>query len=328
MRKIFTFFLALAASVGTIFATEGALNGKFTVNADGDQIVFSKGNLQYKPSTETWRFAESQLTALGQVNTNISVSTYDGWLDLFGWGTGDNPTNYSTNWQDYPTYREWGNHPIENGGNAADLWYTLTKDEWDYIFCKRDNAASLFGLGSVDGVSGLIILPDNWTNPDGITFQPSTSNGLTLNNDYFRNTGGKNFEHNQLSSGQWQAMEEKGAVFLPAAGYRWDNEVTMTDTDLGNLGHYWAATPNDNWQGYELYFDAYELSPQNKNSRIHGLAVRLVQSAEINTAGFEHVNHQSSIINHKFIKSGQLFIQQGDKTYNAHGARAKNRYNN
>ena len=97
----------------------------------------------------------------------------------------------------------------------------------------------------------------------------------------------------------------------------------MTDTDLGNLGHYWAATPNDNWQGYELYFDAYELSPQNKNSRIHGLAVRLVQSAEINTAGFEHVNHQSSIINHKFIKSGQLFIQQGDKTYNAQGARVK-----
>lgn len=41
------------------------------------------------------------------------------------------------------------------------------------------------------------------------------------------------------------------------------------------------------------------------------------------TTSVEQLNHQSAIVNHKFIKSGQLFIQQGDKTYNAQGVRVK-----
>ena len=41
------------------------------------------------------------------------------------------------------------------------------------------------------------------------------------------------------------------------------------------------------------------------------------------TTSVEQLNHQSAIVNHKFIKSGQLFIQQGDKTYNAQGVRVE-----
>lgn len=80
---------------------EGAINGLFTINENGDQVYFSKGNLQYQASTSTWRFAENQWdyvgtqnppwgdaggTVSGSDNANIS-ETYSGWIDLFVWGT-------------------------------------------------------------------------------------------------------------------------------------------------------------------------------------------------------------------------------------------------
>ena len=43
----------------------GAINGLFTINDNGDQVYFSRGNLQYKPSTNTWRFAENQWDLCG-----------------------------------------------------------------------------------------------------------------------------------------------------------------------------------------------------------------------------------------------------------------------
>ena len=55
----------------------------FTINANGDKIFFSQGNLQYQASTNTWRFAEHQYDLIGSDNSNIS-STYSGWIDLFG----------------------------------------------------------------------------------------------------------------------------------------------------------------------------------------------------------------------------------------------------
>lgn len=315
MRKIFLIITTALYCVG-IWATEGALSGRFTINAAGEQIVFSQGNLQYNASTQTWRFADTQLTALGAANTHISDVSYTGWLDLFGWGTGSNPTNYSTAWQDYPAYSEWGESAISNGGNTPNQWRTLTKGEWNYLFFKRANATSLFGLGQVEDVKGLILLPDNWTTPAGVSFHNGKSKGLVAKTDYYANSDGKNYLHNAFTSAQWAQMESAGAVFLPAAGFRWDNEVYMEDSDLDCMGYYWSSTPYENWEGYELYFDGYELSPQNKNSRIHGQAVRLVQDADLSTR-CEIVNQQSSC--RKFIKDGQLCIERDGKTYNTQG---------
>lgn len=321
MRKIFLFITAMLYCVST-WATEGALPGRFTINARGEQIVFSQGNLQYNASTQAWRFADNQLTALGVANANITEASYTGWLDLFGWGTGTNPTHYSTDWQDYPKFSEWGENAISNGGNTSSQWRTLTNKEWDYLFFKRANATSLFGLGQVDGIKGLILLPDNWTNPEGISFYTGISKGLVAKTDYYANTDGKNYKHNEYTSAQWIQMENAGAIFLPAAGYRWDNEVYMEDSDLDYMGYYWSSTPYDNWEGYELYFDAYELSPQNKNSRIYGQAVRLVQNTNL-SSGDNIVSFQTSF--RKFIKDGQLCIERAGSTYNAQGVKLLSR---
>ena len=51
------------------------------------RVVFSPGNLQYNASTDTWRFALHQWEYIGETNKNILSKTYDGWIDLFGWGT-------------------------------------------------------------------------------------------------------------------------------------------------------------------------------------------------------------------------------------------------
>ena len=43
----------------TIVAPEGAVDGLFSVS-ENTKVFFSQGNLQYQPSTHTWRFADEQ----------------------------------------------------------------------------------------------------------------------------------------------------------------------------------------------------------------------------------------------------------------------------
>jgi hypothetical protein len=87
---------------------------------------------------------------------------------MFGWGTGDNPTNYSEYDGDYQTFVDWGTNKI--GCDTPNTWRTLTYDEWYYILFVRENADGLCGIACVDGVNGLILLPDDWTGVDGLSF--------------------------------------------------------------------------------------------------------------------------------------------------------------
>ncbi|MBO7529042.1 MAG: hypothetical protein J6T37_04115 [Bacteroidales bacterium] len=57
------------------------VDARFSVS-DEMQVCFSKGNLQYQPSTNTWRFTEHQWDICGHHNSNISQH-YSGWIDLF-----------------------------------------------------------------------------------------------------------------------------------------------------------------------------------------------------------------------------------------------------
>ncbi len=254
----------------------GVLPGEFTINTNGDQIVFSQGNLQYQATTDTWRFAINQYDFVGAGNANIS-DTYDGWIDLIQWGAGNNPTTTAT--YKYQTFVEFGSHPISNGGNVADAWRTLTKDEWVYIFRDRTNAESLFAFGSVNGVNGLIILPDNWTTPDGLTFSPSTEHGLTwLTSDgYYKSNTADGFSHNVYTLEQWTTMENQGAVFLPAAGIRYIGTKNLQK--LGTEGYYWSSDKTSSDHAYVAGFGANILNPQHNGMQDYGQSIRLVQAA-------------------------------------------------
>ena len=240
-------------------SVDGMLPGAFSVSAT-QQVHFSQGNLQYQASTNTWRFAEHQYDYVGSANSNIN-STYSGWIDLFGWGTGNNPTLASINYRDYSTFVDWGSNAIINGGNAANQWRTLTQSEWDYLFNSRTNASSKWGTGIINGVSGLIILPDSWTLPSGCSFTAG-----------FANSYG-DWTHNSYILAQWAEMEAAGAVFLPAAG----NRIGIGVESVGDRGYYWSSSPDDEVIAYFMNFYSNYLNAANYGSRSSGFSVRPVQ---------------------------------------------------
>lgn len=270
-RLLISMLTLLCCCTGTWASSiPGALSGRFTINASGEKVVFSQGNLQY---VGTWQFAENQWDC-------FSTSQYNDHRDLFGWGTGDAPNKVSDNNGDYGTFTDWGTNAITNGGNTENSgWRTLTKDEWVYLFYSRENAATLFGFGSVNGMNGLIILPDNWTTPEGASFTASTTLGLTNQGSYYHNDNNDNYSHNTYTAEQWAVMESAGAVFLPAAAYRHWVDSSIKYTDLG--GFYWSSTPYDSDKAYYLNFYYNDLDPQFNEMRYGGRPVRLVKDYQL-----------------------------------------------
>lgn len=247
----------------------GAIRGLFTINANGDQVFFSKGNLQYNLGTSEWRFAEHQYDILGfENNSQITYNSSTSWIDLFGWGTGDNPTNISQDTADYAVFVDWGDNAIGNGGNQSGRWHTLSSEEWAYLFEGRIDAAYKYGIANVNDIGGLVILPDNWICPSGLTFNSGFS---PVEGDW---------SHNNYTISQWQIAEESGAVFLPAAGCR---EAIMgpggsifDSWGQNHFGVYWSFESMCNTAKY-FQFDSKELNPQNsQHNSNHGLSVRLV----------------------------------------------------
>ena len=89
MKKLFFLFVAVLCCTLTIQATEGALPGAFTINANGDKIQFSRGNLEFNATLGshatvngtaqgTWRFAENQWETISKEDNNQASSTFDG----------------------------------------------------------------------------------------------------------------------------------------------------------------------------------------------------------------------------------------------------------
>ncbi|MCR5050721.1 MAG: hypothetical protein K6A36_06510 [Paludibacteraceae bacterium] len=259
-----------------VHAVNGSLLKKFTVG-EGKQVIFSQGNLQYQASTNTWRFAENQYDIVGAGNVNIAAD-YDGWIDLFGWGTGNAPTQTSTSAADYASFTDWGINAISNGGDQTNFWRTLTKDEWDYLLRLRPNANNLVGAGTVAGVPGLIILPDVWEEGYWTTINSFEDLGINVSSIGYSCEEDTLFLQNIYDADYWTQMEYEGALFLPAAGHRDGIEVSA----VGSLGEYACSTPDtENEDGsYKLLFDNSAAHPNDPSTRHQGYSVRLVKDAE------------------------------------------------
>jgi hypothetical protein len=276
MKKIFLFIAALFAM--NVMASEGALKGVFSVSAD-KKVVFSQGNLQYQPSTSTYRFATNQYDYVGDdtqgnvyedgvksSNENFKRETYTGWGDLFCWGTGDRPWYHSETASEFTTFVDWGAQAISNGGNAANLWRTLTGEEWDYLGKTRPNASTLHCVAKVGDVNCHLLFPDNWTGVDGITLDFTTDE----------------CEDNSVTLTQWAELEAAGAVCLPLAGYGQMNIGTISVEEINSEGAYWSATaaPSGNSAWFLQIFSYDKICEIGGSmSKCDGAAVRLVQDA-------------------------------------------------
>lgn len=228
----------------------------FTVSKD-KKVRFSKGNLQYQASTNTWRFAESQLDYIGDDNKKISKK-YSGWIDLFVWGSGDNPTKKSNKITDYSiTFKDWGQNTISNGGGKK--WFTLSSQEWRYLLDTRNTKTGIrYARAEVNGVRGIILLPDNW---DKSYYELNDT-------DKFRSE----YYSNKISLSDWLAkLEANGAVFLPAAGIREGSEVRVA----GFCGNYWSSTWNSSTKAFRMSFGT-DMILGNDDFFYYGCSVRLV----------------------------------------------------
>ena len=280
---------------GTTYGNEDTIttagSHTFSVSAD-DSVIFSPGNLQWSANNGgstatthtvagggtaagTWRFAPNQWDTIGSGNTNIS-SSYSGWIDLFGWGTsgynqkypymtsttssdyGDGDTNISNTNYDWGVYNAIYN-PKTSTTDAPGTWRTLTKDEWVYLFDNRRTASGIrYARATVNGVPGLIIVPDNWSN--------ST---YALNSTNIYNAA---YTSNVINLATWTTLENAGCVFLPTSGSRFYTLVY----EVSESGYYWSATYYDSSDTYILYF-RLGTNPSYNGSRYNGKSVRLVR---------------------------------------------------
>lgn len=244
---------------------DGTLPGLFSVS-ETQQIRFSQGNLEYQPSSSTWRFGANQLTN-GTWYTGDDPYSVD-WISVFGWGTGNNPTLSSNDLSDYTEFVDWGTNAISNGGNEPNLWRTLSRSEMIYLFFTRTNSTNLstpnarFINGRVSGLDGRILFPNGYNHPASVP-EPD---GINRSN--------YSYSGNTYTQSQWAEMEQEGAVFLHSWYYV---EIIPGYTD--------ASVHDD--PGYLWTSDGYPFSPSGtifwpSYPKTYKLSVRLVQNANHN----------------------------------------------
>lgn len=297
----------------------GVLPGLFSVS-DSTRVRFSQGNLQYKPYFNQWRFAESQWDFVGgkmidiqtytvgtvyengvKCDNTLTGYTYNGWIDLFGWGTSGfdtgnqyyKPWNYMVSQVFDPYYGPYGNYDLTgefahsdwgvhnhiiNGGWGQ--WRTMSLEEFEYLLEQRSTPSGIrFAKATLAGICGMVILPDNW---DASTYPLSEPNENTSS---FANI---------ISAMEWiNVLEPAGAVFLPSAGTRlsyfsyetgyyipcYSNTSIYSGHGMGFIeGNYWTATQGIG-MGVASTLIIWDYLPlfNSEAGRSSGQSVRLVQ---------------------------------------------------
>lgn len=279
--------------------------GVFTINASGDKVRFAPGNLQYflgslGEDVSRWSFKAHQYdrsTSItsGYYSTSTTQPNKEGYIDLFGWGASGiegSATRYLP-WQyawtgsfredvgegNIPLTIDWGYNAIGNGGNAIGLWRTLTSDEWTYLWNTREveGFVNSVSRATVENIPGLIILPDNFVDP-----QTNSSASHTGFYPGPNSSSMASFTDNVYNGNGWAAMQTAGVVFLPACGYRSGSSLYKFSD---NYIWYWTATSVDgaNKQQANAMTNnntSAKPSASNAQSRLYGMPVRLVRDVE------------------------------------------------
>ena len=280
----------------TVKAVFEAPAGAFTVSDDDGRtkklIRFSPGNLYYDGKNSKWAFeanqydfrtfAEYDFTSGPSCingNYNTESGTPEGHWGLFSWVGKSSllstfPELYGVSTEsDNKYYGRFAGEALFNDWgiaiNGSGTWRTLTKNEWYYLFKERTAASKKCGPARVCGVPGYIILPDRFEDPK----KNNGSNSF----DYSNYNG---WDSNVYSSDGWEAMENNGAVFLPATACYRDGTYLHRESVYS---YYWSSTSyedEDVWDyAYSICFIDKEYGTESRK-RSHGNCVRLVMDVK------------------------------------------------
>ena len=282
-------FASLLAAIMAVVNLNAQTMPVFSVSGT-QQVYFAGGNLQYQASTDTWRFAPTQYTYSGKTINEAASGSYDGWIDLFGWGTSgyDDKYPYSKTINNTfyghgidsiaGTEYDWGVfNAIQGEEQQAGKWRTLTQKEWDYLLNIRPNHNNLRGQAVImqenDTTYGYVLLPDGW-NASRPAFHAVPNNWTS----------------NQYTVIQWDSLQNAGAVFLPSACSRYGNVVDCED----QFGFYWSSSSYSSVQyAYSFYFNGTDAAI-DYNERAMALSVRLA----INKEDKPVPTHATYVVNH------------------------------
>lgn len=220
--------------------------GKFTVNAKGKKVQFTKGNLYWDGSA--YHF---------EANQNDYPTSWDAnHVGHFFWTT-----------KASASYAEKYNVPNESesdvpffaqskGGLTVDGTsglFALSDAEWEYLLETRPKATNLCKYGVTVGSNKncLIIAPEGFAG--------------TLKSSY------------TLSE-----IEAFGLVCLPAAGGRDDSDFSYSSVYTDCKGYYWSSTPSSYISCWAYFLNFYydEFNPAAGSNRDCGRSVRLVRLAQ------------------------------------------------
>lgn len=226
------------------------------------------------------------------------------------WETSDDNSKYGPiyqsnggAWEGVSSW-DWGSNTIyKNDGSTllSGSWRTPTKDEWQTIVNTRNTSDNLPGYNvtasnqnllktrvsyfyaKVCGKKGLILLPDRFFFPAGVTMAVEDNHNFRWYD--YRDS----YETSVISrAADWARMEAAGAIFLPTTGRRLyeAGQLKVKYCDDFSSGSYWSSSSySTDDSAYRFYFYSpkdYSNASLNISepwNRSLGLAVRLVQDA-------------------------------------------------
>ncbi len=275
-----------------VHAPTGAIDAKFTINGNGDQVYFAAGNLQYNANDGgTWRFAPNQydyISAGGSSsnvdygdNTQIGES-YNGWIDLFGWATSgfDNTSTGATKFHPWDFQKDntsnYGYGPL----NTSILDGNYANYDWGVYHSNVDGIDDVIQFNN-DDVTGnwRTLTTSEWGYVLGYTTNtdPSDTEVRYVNNGFGQHycwdavkyqggtpgiliyPDGYTGQRRPISSAPFDITDadlQAGCVFLPATGQR--NIVSTTISIINrSYGFYWSSNGNstNTAQAYSLKFN-------------------------------------------------------------------------
>ena len=167
---------------------------------------------------------------------------------------------------------------------TSSAFQILSRPEWRYLLLSRPRADALFAHATVCDTHGLILLPDGWRTPIGVSLKTSKEMGIVWDQnqiEYLTSESYNGYAQNVYNFDQWSELEFAGAVFLPAAGFN-SKEAEQT-------GRYWSSTPDDDQEtypgyAYHFHFNAYNVSLRSLTYSGNGdgnfYSLRLVRPVE------------------------------------------------